>query len=111
MWAGDGLSVCLSKYGIVKTVTLKYLLKAEFGIDLYIPKPEPKQRPKSKPKRKIYCCTICKKILEDEMPIRIVIQEYGAGKYKQYYPIEHFDLCKKCYESKRSAKDEMYNVQ
>ena len=43
---------------------------------------------------KIYKCIICNKVLE-EKPIRLVKQIYGAGRYNQYHPIEHFDFCKK----------------
>lgn len=45
---------------------------------------------------KIYKCCICHKIL-DTKPIRLAKQVYGAGKYNQYYTVEHFDICKKCY--------------
>ena len=47
--------------------------------------------------RKIYICDLCKKVLDDEMPIRFIKQEYAIGKYKQYYPIDKFDLCIDCY--------------
>lgn len=46
---------------------------------------------------KIYKCIICNKVLE-EKPIRLVKQIYGAGRYNQYHPIEHFDFCKKHFE-------------
>lgn len=45
---------------------------------------------------KIYKCYRCKKIL-DYKPTRITKQIYGAGKYNQYCPVEHYDLCSKCY--------------
>ena len=47
--------------------------------------------------KKIYICEICKKVVDDDFPIRFIQQEYGAGRYKQYYPVDRFDLCKDCY--------------
>lgn len=49
------------------------------------------------PKVKIYKCCICHKVLTKEKPIRLVKQIYGAGRYNEYYPVEHYDICKKCY--------------
>lgn len=46
---------------------------------------------------KIYKCVICNKTLE-EKPIRLVKQIYGAGRFNQYYPVEHFDFCKQHFE-------------
>lgn len=43
---------------------------------------------------KEYRCAICNEKL-DYKPIRMTIELYGAGKYKQYYPVKHFDFCKK----------------
>lgn len=48
-------------------------------------------------KKKKYQCCICKKILEDHKPIRLVKQEYGIGNYSQYSYVEKYDFCKKCY--------------
>ena len=45
---------------------------------------------------KIYKCCICHKVLEDK-PIRLVKQVYNMGKYKQYHPVEHYDICNSCY--------------
>lgn len=46
---------------------------------------------------KIYKCVICKKIMNDKKPIRIVKQLYGAGEYNQYGSVEHYDFCDRCY--------------
>lgn len=46
---------------------------------------------------KRYFCCICGEELKEYKPIRLVKQEYGAGRYKQYYPIENYDFCKRCY--------------
>ena len=48
------------------------------------------------PAIKIYKCCICHETL-DYKPIRLTKQKYGAGPYKQYYPIENYDFCKRCY--------------
>jgi len=47
--------------------------------------------------QKIYKCCICHKVL-DYKPIRLVKQKYGIGNYKQYYPVENYDLCYNCYK-------------
>ena len=47
--------------------------------------------------RKTYICDLCKKELKDVLPIRFIQQEYGVGRYKQYYPVAKFDLCVSCY--------------
>lgn len=46
---------------------------------------------------KIYRCCICHEVLEDYKPIRLVKQKYGIGNYKQYYNVDHYDFCKRCY--------------
>lgn len=43
-------------------------------------------------------CCICHKKL-DYKSTRLTKQEYGNGKYKQYYPVENYDICDKCYET------------
>ena len=45
---------------------------------------------------KTYTCYKCKKRLK-EKPIRLYKYLYGIGNYKQYAPVEHIDLCKKCF--------------
>ena len=47
---------------------------------------------------KIYVCCICHKELKDK-PIRLVKQEYAAGRYNQYSQVDKFDICQKCYIS------------
>lgn len=61
---------------------------------------------------KIYECCICHKETEEKSYIRIVKQLYGAGKYNQYYPVNHYDFCKSCYEKlnnwiKKHEKEEV----
>lgn len=46
---------------------------------------------------KRYFCCICHKELKEEKPIRLIKQIYGAGKYKQYYQTDRYDICKRCY--------------
>lgn len=46
---------------------------------------------------KMYKCKHCGKIL-DYIPIRLYKYVYGASRYKQFYPVEHYDLCRKCYK-------------
>lgn len=47
---------------------------------------------------KRYICCICKKTLR-EKPIRLLKQEYGAGKYNQYSQVDKYDFCERCYET------------
>lgn len=51
---------------------------------------------------KKYTCYICNKELNYK-PVRFVKQEYGAGNYKQYYQVDRFDLCNKCYEKLKNV--------
>lgn len=48
-------------------------------------------------KEKIYKCCICHTVLAKK-PHRLVLQEYGAGNYKQYAPVDKFDLCDKHFQ-------------
>lgn len=48
------------------------------------------------PREKIYKCCICHEI-QEEKPIRLTKQLYRTKGYGQYYPIEHYDFCRKCY--------------
>lgn len=47
--------------------------------------------------RKEYFCCICYEKLNYK-PTRLVKQEYGAGRYNQYYNLHNYDFCKKCYK-------------
>lgn len=47
---------------------------------------------------KIYKCEICHRRLKDK-PIRLVKQEYGLGIYKQYYNVDKYDFCERCYKT------------
>lgn len=49
-------------------------------------------------KEKIYKCCICHCIIVIGKPHRLVQQEYGAGNYKQYAPVNKFDLCDKHFQ-------------
>jgi hypothetical protein len=49
-------------------------------------------------KEKIYKCCICHSIIVIGKPHRLVQQEYGAGNYKQYAPVDKFDLCDKHFQ-------------
>lgn len=46
---------------------------------------------------KQYKCCICHRTLR-EMPIRLLKQEYGVGKYNQYSQVDKYDICKICYQ-------------
>ena len=48
---------------------------------------------------KIYKCCICKKVLRDYKPIRLVKQKYGIGNYKQYSNVDKYDFCENCYKT------------
>lgn len=57
-------------------------------------------------KVKDYYCYVCEKKL-DYKPTRMVRQEYGISSYKQYYQVEHFDLCERCFKIIRKAVRKM----
>ena len=46
---------------------------------------------------KVYSCTHCGKQLTYK-PVRLYKNIYGAGRFKQYYPVEYYNLCKRCYK-------------
>lgn len=66
------------------------------------------------PRIKIYKCCICHEVL-DVKPVRITINIYGAGKYKQYSPVKNYDVCSKCYDTFnnwiKQNKEEIKEVQ
>lgn len=45
--------------------------------------------------RNQYYCCICHK--EIKRHFRLCKQEFGIGKYKQYYPVNNYDFCDSCY--------------
>ena len=45
-----------------------------------------------------YTCLRCKKTFDRNKVIRIQKQEYGAGKYNQFYKTAHYDFCLDCYK-------------
>lgn len=63
--------------------------------------------------KKQYECKVCGKIYkEDKHPVRWNICEYGIGRYNQYYPVKHIDLCIGCSnEILRIIKEKRYEIQ
>lgn len=44
-----------------------------------------------------YKCCICHKKLKRDDTIRLLKQIYGVGRYNQFYPVDKYDFCKRCY--------------
>lgn len=47
---------------------------------------------------KVHECCICHTLLPYK-PHRLVYQEYGRGRYKQYDIVSNFDFCDKCFKT------------
>ena len=50
-------------------------------------------------KKKYKCCICHRTFKEGNYPIRLAKQEYGAGRYTQYYTTARYDFCRTCYKT------------